>query len=182
LSPGVGQEKGKKEARPDGTESYGTVEFLSGEKWTYSFTFWEKGGLHVGLFRVGPTGKGLHPVAMTVARQRTSSGGGSGSQSNEDIDIAIPVGNLAFFRYKFKEGKHDFRPEFQKKNYDLGKGALFVIDHGVKPAQVEQVKADLEKLFKGKGELTRKDLEAALRQLRADKAVVEALLKQIEAK
>jgi hypothetical protein len=59
---------------------------------------------------------------------------------------------------------------------------LFVIDHGTKPIKVEQIEVDLGKLFDAKGELTRKDLAAALKQLREDKPAIEALLKQIEAK
>jgi hypothetical protein len=180
--PCLGQEKGKKPAKDD-TEVFSISELVAGEKWTYAVTIWKKGRLLVSLFQVGPAGKDLLPVAMTVSRLTTDAfGGGSGAQRNETIDIRIPVGNDSYFRYEFKEGKHDFRPEFQKKKYRLSKGALLVIDHGAKPAKVQQLKADLGKRFKGKSELTRKDLEAALKKLRADKPVIAAILKKIDSK
>jgi hypothetical protein len=182
LSPCVGQEKGTKRAEDD-IEVFSTAELVGGDKWAYSVTHWKKGRLLVSLFQMVPAGKDPLPVAMTVSRLTTGgSGAVSGIQSTEDIDILIPTGNDTYFRYKFKEGKHDFRPEFQKKMYDLGEGALFVIDHGAKPIKVEQIKVDLGKLFKAKGELKRRDLEAALKQLRADTPVVEAILKKIEGK
>jgi hypothetical protein len=182
LSPCLGQEKGKKQAEDD-VEVFSTAELLGGAKWSYSVSHWKKGRLLVSLFRVVPAGKDPLPVAMTVSRLTTGGAGAvSGTQSNEDIDILIPAGNDTYCRYKFKEGKHEFRPEFQKKKYDLDEGTLFVIDHGAKPIKVEQIKVDLGKLFDAKGELTRKDLAAALKQLRADKPAIEALLKQIEAK
>jgi hypothetical protein len=178
----VGQEKGKKgkkEATAD-IEVFSTAELLGGDKWTYEVTAWGKGKVHVSLFRVGPRGKGLRPVAMVVSRQVTSYGFVSGSQRNGDVNILIGVGNAASFRYQFKESKHDFHPEFQKKKYTLGKGALFVIDLGEKPVKVKQIRADLGKLFKGKGQLTRKDLEAALKQVRMDNPAMDAVLKQIK--
>ena len=182
LSLCVGQEKAKQQAEDD-IEVFSTAEILGGDKWAYEVTHWKKGRLLVSLFRVAPTGKDPLPVAMTVSRLTTGGAGAvSGARSNEDIDILIPAGNDTYFRYKFKEGKHEFRPEFQKKSYPLDEGALFVLDHGANPVKVEQIKVDLGKLFKTKGELTRKDLEAALKQLRMDKPAVEVILKQIKAK
>jgi hypothetical protein len=134
------------------------------------------------VFRLGKDSESQRPVLLTIARQTDPGAFGGSSRNNEKIRFFVPVGNSRFIDYEFKEGEHAFDPEIEGRKFQLSKGKVFVIDFGEKPTQIKQVKADLDKVLKKDGSLTREDMATALQTLRAADARVDTFLKQLDGK